>query len=408
MNTSGRIEVLVVGAGPTGLALAAFLARRDVRVRVIDKNAARTDKTKAIGVQAGTLEALARCFGADLSQRMIAAGLPAREAFFHFGHRSPVRIDFSQIPSEYNYILILAQSETERFLEEDLERHALKVERQTEALTITDAGSQVVARLRDGQGREQEVVADYVVGCDGAHSIVRHALGIPYAGRAYQGDFMLGDVVLRWPWPCHAPRMFLGERGVMACFPMKGPAGLFRIIMAVTAGADPDTEALSPEEFREWVAAAAPEPIELVEFRWLTRFRLHHRMAEHFRSGRCFLAGDAAHIHSPVGGQGMNTGIQDALNLGQKLARVLREGCDANLLDDYEKERLPVAREVLRGTDWGFSLILATNRGLLRWLRTAIAPRVLAFRWFQRKMTRLISQIDVARREMDERDQASK
>ncbi len=324
-----------------------------------------------------------------------------------------MRLDLSLVPSEYNFILILSQVETERFLEDQLARHAVAVERQREAIAVADQGSHVVARIRHASGNVEEVVADYVVGCDGAHSVVRHSMNIPYAGSTYEGDFVLGDVALSWPWPSGGIRVFLSDLGALACFPMKGQAGLHRLILVNTTAIDPSAftatseSDVSPEAFRQLVDSLAPEPIEIRDFKWLTRFRLHHRIAQHFRVGRAFLAGDAAHIHSPVGGQGMNTGIQDALNLGSKLATVLRGRSDASLLDQYEKERIPVAREVLRGTDLGFKLVLASNRGALHWIRSHVIAHVIARRWVQRIMTRTVSQVDVARREMRERAAAA-
>jgi 3-(3-hydroxy-phenyl)propionate hydroxylase len=402
MSANEQTEVLVVGAGPTGLTLAAALARLGVRTRVIDRGACRTDKSKAIGVQAGSLEALGDFFGDALSAKMVAAGFSARGFFAEFGQRKSLRIDLSQIPSRFNYILILPQSYTEQYLEEELASSDVAVEWRKELLTLSQGDSNVTARLQNAAGQAEVFTCDYVVGCDGAHSTVRHQVGIPFAGSAYEGNFVLGDVVLRWPWPYDAGRAFVSERGIVAFFPMPGEQGAYRLIMAEKGAAETASPDVSQEEFRALLARLVETPIEISRFVWLTRFRLHHRIASRFASGRVFLAGDAAHIHSPVGGQGMNTGILEALNLASKLAAVLRHGAPRAVLDRYELERLPIARRILRGTDIGFQFALSSNP-IMAGLRPILLPRILGTRWIQRRLATAISQVSVARREIRER-----
>jgi len=404
MSANEQTEVLVVGAGPTGLTLAAALARLGVRTRVIDRGAGRTDKSKAIGVQAGSLEALGDFFGDELSGKMVAAGFSAREFFAEFGQRESLRVDLSQIPSRFNYILVLPQSYTEQFLEEELARSALAVEWRTELVTLNQNGSAVTARLQGAAGQAEELTCDFVVGCDGAHSTVRHQVGIPFSGSAYEGNFVLGDVVLRWPWPYDAGRALISERGIVACFPMPGEQGAYRLIVAAKGPAETTSSDISPDEFCALLARLVETPIEISRFAWLTRFRLHHRIARRFASGRVFLAGDAAHIHSPVGGQGMNTGILEALNLAGKLTAVLRRGAPLAVLDRYEQERLPIARRILRGTDIAFQFALSSNP-LIAGLRPMLLPRILGTHWIQRRLATAISQVSVARREIRERHQ---
>ncbi len=402
MSVKERTEVLVVGAGPTGLTLAAALARLGVRTRLIDRSAGRTDKSKAIGVQAGSLEALGDFFGVELSDKMVAAGFRAREFFAEFGQRKSLCIDLSQIPSRFNFILILPQSYTEQFLQEELAVDRSSVEWRTELATLQDRGSAVTARLQNEAGQTEELTCDFVVGCDGAHSTVRHQAGISFAGGAYEGNFVLGDVVLRWPWPLDAGRVLISKRGIVACFPMPGAAGSYRLIVAAKEHVATTSPDISPEEFRTLVAQLVDTPIEFSQFDWLTRFRLHHRIARRFARGRIYLAGDAAHIHSPVGGQGMNTGILEALNLGGKLAAVLRHGAPLELLDRYEQERLPIAHRILRGTDVAFQFVLSDNPLVAR-LRPLLLPRILGMHWIQRRVATAISQVAAARREIRER-----
>ena len=247
----------------------------------------------------------------------------------HFANREPVHVDFSRIPSVYNFILVLAQSETERFLEDLVQRGGLVVERQTELVACRDLGSNVHCTLRHADGSSEEITTDYVVGCDGAHSTVRHEAGIGFAGGTYTGDFLLGDVVVRWPCECDQLHVFISANGILACLPMRGPQGYYRLIVVLPETQENpaiDREDVSLDELQRSVDPLVPFPVQLVDPVWMARFRLHHRMAERFQSGRLFLAGDAGHIHSPVGAQGMNTGIQDALSLASKLAAVLRGG----------------------------------------------------------------------------------
>jgi 3-(3-hydroxy-phenyl)propionate hydroxylase len=400
MSSSERTEVLVVGAGPTGLTLGAALARLGIRTRIVDRSPQRTDKTKAIGVQAGVLEALGHFFGADLPARMVAAGHISHEAFLHVNRRPPVRLDLSSIPSRFNFLLLLPQSFTERFLEEECEKSGLHVERSTEVTGLTGANDRPAARCLATDANES-IEADFVVGCDGAHSVVRHEVGIPFAGGAYEGNFVLGDVVLRWRWNYTSARAFLTENGIAGCFPLPGEPGFFRLILAGTkqSGSDLPPE-ISQQEFCQLVERLLPERLELEKFVWLTRFRLHHRLVSRFRSGRVFLAGDAAHIHSPAGGQGMNTGILDALNLANKLAAVLRSGAPDSLLDEYERQRLPVARRVVHGTDLAFEILTPKGGSISRRITLAIVPRLMAIPWIQRRVAKAISQVSVARREM--------
>jgi 2-polyprenyl-6-methoxyphenol hydroxylase-like FAD-dependent oxidoreductase len=373
-----------------------------VSARVVDAAPAPSDKSRALGVQAGTLELLGRVFGEALPAEMTAAGRPAREAFVHVDDLGPVRVDLSAVPSRFDFILILPQSETERLLAERLAAAGGAVERGLELVGLREEADGIVAALRRADGAVEEASFEFVAGCDGAHSAVRRAADIPFAGGAYVGDFILGDTALRWPWPYGAARPFINGQGVLACFPFKGER-LYRVVMALKDAPPSDDAAVGLDEFRALASRLSGGAVRVESATWLTRFRVHHRMAERFRKGRVFLAGDAAHIHSPAGGQGMNTGIQDALNLGAKLANVLRGGPES-LLDDYERERLPAARGVVRGTDFAFKLALCPESALARWARRQIFPRLLGARAIQRRVLRTMSQVDVGRREIERRD----
>ncbi len=398
-------DVLVVGAGPTGLALAADLAQSGVSARVIDKASAPSDKSKALGVQAGTLEVLGRVFGQKLPDAMVAAGQPAREAFIHVDDLAPIRADLSTIPSRFDFILILPQSETERILGERLSSHGGAVERNRELIGLRETGSGFVATIQRAGASPEEAPFKFVVGCDGAQSATRRLLDIPFAGAAYTGEFLLADATLRWPWSYGCARPFINSEGIMAFFPFKDERH-YRVIVVKGMKPSPIEEVALPE-LQECVRRLSDGAIQIESASWLTRFHVHHRMAGRFRKGNGFLAGDAAHIHSPAGGQGMNTGIQDALNLGAKLAAVLR-GAPPASLDDYEKERMPVARSVLRGTDLAFKLALLPENALIRFGRRYLFPRLLRSPFLQRRVIRAISEVDVARKESARRDAAAK
>jgi 3-(3-hydroxy-phenyl)propionate hydroxylase len=393
-------QVLIVGAGPTGLAAANAMAKLGIRARVIDKGAARSDKSKALGVQAGTLECLGRALDPALPARMVREGKPAREAWIHLNDRAPIRVNFSTIPSQYDFILILAQSETERILEEHLlSTSSLRVERRCELLSMSERDGKVESVVRTAAG-ETTIVSDFVIGCDGAHSAVRHQMDFSFKGDAYTGDFILGDVKMKWNYAYDSIRNFVSERGVIASFPMTGDRQ-YRLILIPkeTARKDNGTD-ISLEEFRGIAALLSQDQIAVEEASWLTRFRVHHRMAGHFQRGRVFLAGDAAHIHSPAGGQGMNTGIQDALNLCFKLSDFFAGRRSFESLREYERERIPVARNVLRSTDFVFKMALLPESPVTRLLRGTLLPALVSSRFVQRHVTAAISEMRVANREM--------
>ncbi|MFG2053111.1 FAD-dependent monooxygenase [Micromonospora sp. NPDC048930] len=390
-------EVLVVGAGPTGLALAGQLAAFGVRVRLIDRAADRVHESRALGIQPRTLEVLA---GSGVTGEMVAAGNPALRLCLHArGRARSLRLfDLGLPDTAYPYLLLLSQAETERILGEHLAAGGLGVERGVTLIGLDRADDRAVATLRHADGREESVPARYVVGCDGAHSTVRRLTGIEFEGAAYPQTFVLADLEADGVEGGSA-HVFLSGQGMLLFFPLGHPASWRLLAMRPPADRTPPDAPVSLAEVQALADAYTGATVRLHRPVWMTNFRLHHRAATRYRRGPVFLAGDAAHIHSPAGGQGMNTGIQDAVNLGWKLAHVLHGHTDPDLLDTYETERAPVGRMVLRFTDRAFTVATSTNP-LVRFARTRIAPAVLPFvlapRFVRSAAFRTVAQLAIA------------
>lgn len=385
--------VLIVGAGPTGLALGIELARRGVPFRLVERAAERSDKSRALVVQARTLE-LMRPWG--VSAALVARGRPTASLSFFVAKERVAETELTDIgvdDTPYPYVLFVSQAETERELDAALGRLGGAVEHGVELVAAREEPDGVAAELRHADGRVETMHAVYVVGCDGAHSTVRHQAGLEFAGAAYQQDFILADLEIAWDAPARL-YFFLGKGRNTVVIPLRD--GLWRIIGIGSAPDGGDEPGL--DEYAALLADVCPFPFELGQPRWRARFRLHHRGVTRYRAGRLLVAGDAAHIHSPAGGQGMNTGIQDAVNLGWKLALVARGAAPATLLDSYDEERRPVGRRLLQLTDRLFSLATSPNP-VVTWLRNRVlpvaAPRLLSTPARRRLVFRFISELQI-------------
>jgi 2-polyprenyl-6-methoxyphenol hydroxylase-like FAD-dependent oxidoreductase len=339
--------VLVVGAGPVGMTLASELARYGVPVRIVDKAAQRTDKSKALVVWSRTLELLDRGGG---SAPFVDAGFKSEAVNIIAGDKLIGRVSMEGVQTPYPYGLMLPQSETERLLEERLRGLGVEVERRVELATFQSGADGVEAVLRHADGREETVSADWLVGCDGAHSTVRHGLAAPFAGETMDSDWMLADIHMTgYPCPDSESSVYWHRDGVFVIFPIS--PGRYRIIADLPpSGAErPPTPTL--EQVQAMMDRRGPVGLKALDTIWLAGFRINGRKVASYRWGRVFLAGDAAHVHSPAGGQGMNTGMQDAFNLAWKLALVVRGRCAEHLLDSYSPERSGVGDEVLKAAD---------------------------------------------------------
>lgn len=348
-------DVLVVGAGPTGLALAAELARLRMRVMVADAQAAGANTSRAAVVHARTLEALEPL---GVAERLHAGGIEVPTFTVRDRDRCLAALDFSGLDTRYPYALMISQADTERILLERLRELGADVLRPRRLVGLRQDEQQVVARLDDGSA----VRARYVVGADGMHSAVREFAGIAFEGGEYEESFILADVKLAGGAPHREVVLYFSPAGLMVLAPL--PGGSHRVV-ATLAEAPPNP---GIELVQQLLATRGPaeEALTVSQLLWSSRFHVHHRIAAQYRAGRVLLAGDAAHVHSPAGGQGMNTGIQDGMALAPMLAEALATGTP-QALDRYQARRRKVALEVVVLTDR--MTRLATVGPLLRPLR---------------------------------------
>ncbi|KAA2212849.1 FAD-dependent monooxygenase [Teichococcus oryzae] len=362
-------EVLIAGAGPTGLVLALWLARRGIRVRIVDKAAEPGTTSRALAIQARTLE-FYRQLG--LAEAVVAGGVPLAAANLWVGGRQVARAAFGEMGeglSPYPYVLIFPQDRHERLLIARLGMEGVTVERRTELLDVAGKGPGLRARLRRQDGTEEICEAAFIAGCDGARSHLRQFLGIGFPGGTYQHLFYVADAQGSGPVMNGELHVSLDEADFLASFPMSG-RGHARLVGMAEADEDADRAPAWEDVDKRLLRRLG---VEVERVNWFSTYRVHHRVAGRFRLGRAFLLGDAAHVHSPVGGQGMNTGIADAVNLAWKLAAVLRDGAPPALLDSFEPERIAFARRLVATTDRAFTLVTSPGR-LARLVRTGLAP----------------------------------
>jgi 2-polyprenyl-6-methoxyphenol hydroxylase-like FAD-dependent oxidoreductase len=390
-----QTDVLIVGAGPTGLVLALWLTRMGARVRIVDKTEGPGTTSRALAVQARTLELYGQV---GLADAIVQRGRKFTAVNFWVSGKKEARGAFGASGTElspFAYALIFPQDEHERLLIERLAEVGVEVERRTELLNFEDAAGQVRARLQSSDRPEETCSAFYIAGCDGAHSTVRKTLGIGFPGGEYAHLFYVADVVASGATMDGEIHVGLDATDFLAVFPLK-EEGRARLIGTVLEEVEHQYENLSWDDVSKHVIEWMGIDVERVN--WFSTYRVHHRVADHFRKGRAFLLGDAAHIHSPVGGQGMNTGIGDAVNLAWKFAAVVRRGANASLLDSYESERIAFARRLVATTDQAFTGV--TSRGPIAQLfRLRIVPLLVPLLFkttmVRRLMFRTVSQTAV-------------
>jgi 2-polyprenyl-6-methoxyphenol hydroxylase-like FAD-dependent oxidoreductase len=366
-------EVLVCGAGPTGLVLALRLARSGVKVRVIDAAKEPGTTSRALVVHARTLE-LYRQMG--IADTLVAEGLRFASVNLWVRRRRVAHVDFGPLgkgSSPFPYMIVCPQDQHERLLIGHLTRAGVEVERPVELVDLEQAADRVRARVKRADGTQETLEASYLAGCDGARSKVRDVLDVGFPGGTYSHVFYVADVEARGPVMNDELHVAVDDAEFIAIFPLRG-RGTGRLIGLVRIEDEEARKKFTWDDVGRTSAERLGIRVEHVN--WFSTYRVHHRVAGHFQQGRVFLLGDAGHIHSPVGGQGMNTGIGDAVNLAWKLADVVQGRARPALLDSYEPERRAFALRLVGTTDRAFTIATSSGR-LARFVRTRVLPLVL-------------------------------
>jgi 2-polyprenyl-6-methoxyphenol hydroxylase-like FAD-dependent oxidoreductase len=369
--------------------MAMALKRGGVDLRIVDKGPARSDKSKALVLWPRTLELL------DIhgcSHPFVLAGMRGRGARIFAEGKLLVHLRFDTAHSAFDYALMIPQSETERILEEQLADLGVLVERRTELLSFKGGADSVSALLRHPDGREEIVDASYLCGCDGAHSTVRHGLGARFEGSTMQSDWALGDMHIEGDIPRDELTICWVPDGVLALFPMGDRR--FRAVADIGLSSTPAPPAPTLEQMQALLDRRGPQGLRAYDPYWLSGFRINERKVKDYRDGRVFLAGDAAHVHSPAGGQGMNTGMQDAFNLAWKLAMAWHGHAAPALLDSYSAERSAIGEQVLRNAGNMTKIALLRNP-VLREIRNLAAGTLSRIPALRQRMVDQLAELDL-------------
>ena len=380
--TNRPVDTLIVGAGPVGLTMAAALIHQGLSCRIIDKVPAPSDKSKALVVWCRTLELLD---GLDLATTFVDNGMKIQGGSIYAGGKRVLHLNLTSDESPFGFPLMIPQNVTERLLIEHLAGKGITVERQVELVTFVEKPDAVHCTLQHADGQQEEVQVPWLIGCDGAHSAVRHTLGMEFTGQAEPNEWMLADGQIEGSLATDEISVFWHESGVLVFFPISRDR--FRMIADLGTVKDlPSKAEPTLADAQAKIDERGPGGLTLKDPNWLAHFRINERKVSDYRRGRVMLAGDAAHIHSPAGGQGMNTGMQDAFNLAWKMALVQRGDGQADpLLNSYSIERSAVGDRVLKDAERFTSL--ATLRGpIAQCLRNHLAPILGSFPIVQEKI----------------------
>jgi 2-polyprenyl-6-methoxyphenol hydroxylase-like FAD-dependent oxidoreductase len=384
-------KVLVVGAGPVGLTLAIELARFGIPIQIVDKAAHRTDKSKALVLWSRTLELLDRQPGGSTSFH--EGGFKVYGVTFISGEKVIGRASMESVASPYRYALMLPQADTERLLEERLESLGVTVQRQTEVVGLSLRHDGADAVLRTPDGREETASADWVVGCDGAHSFVRHTVGAPFVGKTMDSDWVLADVHMRgYPVPDTEVTVHWHQDGAFVIFPIS--PGRYRLLADMPPSGETQPPTPTLEQVQALINRRGTPGMTAFDPIWLAGFRINGRKVSSYRWGRAFLCGDAAHVHSPAGGQGMNTGMQDAFNLGWKLALASKGHGTDSLLDSYSSERNYVGDYVLRNAE-RLTVVGTTKNPAFRMARDVVGRLMLGVAPVQHTLADTMTEVSI-------------
>ncbi len=394
------VDVLIIGAGPTGLTLAIECARYHLSCKIIDQSPVPTTYSKATAIQARTLECFQRM---GIHERFLAAGIQLKRSNIHSGDKKTY-LNLQQIQSPFPFVLSIEQSKTEQILNDALKELGCSVERPVRLISYEEKEGFIFAHTDKGV-----VQTKYLIGCDGAHSTVRKAMGCTFKGKMFSDVFSLADIKIAWDRPHNEVQIFLEADGILAAFPLpekdrfrlvfqlKRLRGLLRPSQSIEHGILQSKEITEPTlpEIQQLLSNYAQEPVLVSDPRWIANFHINSRLSNGYRHNNVFLAGDAAHIHSPVGGQGMNTGIQDAFNLAWKIAYVHQQISSPTLLNSYEEERHSLGKKLLKATETA-STIATLRSPILLSLRNSLLFTLLSFDCIQRKIAAAISEVDLS------------
>src|SRR5215217_4570034 len=359
--TEHHTQVLIVGAGPSGLMMAAQLLRYGVQPVIIDSKQGPTDQSKALAVQARSLE-IYRQMG--VIDKILPGGKQAGGVSYTLNGQKIIDLSFDNAGASetaFPFVFLYQQSKNERLLLDVLTQNVCPVYWDTTLVSLTQSSKSVEVVLSNGTNEtETRHTADWVIGADGAHSMVRKQLQISFNGDTYANEYFLADVELESDvLSKEKVSLYLTKNNIAGFFPLP-EINRYRIMGNITSKMN-FTGEVTLTDLLPTLKNTANITFEVTRAHWFTTYRLHHRMAEKFRQERCFLVGDAGHIHSPLGGTGMNTGLQDAYNLSWKLAGVVNGQLDENVLDSYSTERMPVAKTVLSTTDKLFKIVTSDS-----------------------------------------------
>ena len=386
---SHNTDILIVGAGPTGLTTAIELARRNINLRIIERRTQPSTRSKALVVHARTLEFMDILGVAD---EMVRRGYTSPGIDFSSNAEKPLRANMYGLDTRFPFILVLPQAETEAILEARLNDFGVQVERGCSLTDFKETEDGVTCTVKSSQD-EWEIKSQYIVGADGSKSVVRQTLGLPFEGSSYDWTAFLGDVWLKGHHAEGGTEQHSNDRGLAFIVPFND--GSHRIVTIDRKYQGDDTRELKLEELQESISAILEKPVELSEPKWLSRWGASLRQAPQYRVGRALLGGDAVHTHSPAGGQGLNTGIQDAFNLGWKLALVVEGTAPKTLLDTYHNERHAIGKRVLRTSDFLLKSLLL-RQPILRKLRTVLFQLLIPLPFVQRNLALNLSGLGIS------------
>lgn len=380
--------VLIVGAGPSGLMMALELSRFGIPVRIIDRKASQTLTTNAAGIQTRSIELFEHI---GIAKDFLDRGVPTTSLEIHHQKKRLAKVPLDIVDSFYKFILMLPQSETEHILNQELEKRNVRVERNVELLELQQESDKVISLLKTADGKTETVENDWVIGCDGYNSTVRNHAKIKMVGKDFDQEFFVADVRLKSKFDRSSVNMILNNGALIGVFSLPdGKNDKYRIVGNV--GKDQNKDKFTQAEIKQIVNDYSEGECEVTEVIWSSPFWIHSKMAAQLRNQSVFIVGDAAHVHSPAGAQGMNTGLQDAFNLSWKLALVIKGQAKPKILDSYQEERYPIIKNVLSFTETLAFFGLTQNPFIIR-LRNFIFRNVTdKVRFVQNKMVGLITQ----------------